>query len=189
MTPLNRQPNAGPDPRLVPRHKPFHVLSFDPGGTTGWSSAGYMDPVQQLTSYKQIKFESGQISARESNGKLIEHHRPLWHFLEARVILGFTEIVCESFEFRQHLQKDNAKHKVELVSRDYIGIIKLFCALTNTKLTMNTASTGKAFVTDEKLKLINLWTPGNPHANDATRHNIRYLTINKRMQFIMREWL
>lgn len=182
----------GRDPRIPLSYKPFHTLAFDPGGTTGWASAEYRDTINPLTAFNQIKVESGQLGAGHV------HHLELWEFLLRNFTPSFTNIVCESFEFRQHLGTEEdedgrmvakTKRKVELISRDYIGIITLFCEMHDVPLTMNTASTGKTFVTPEKLEILGLWTPGQTHANDAKRHLIRYLTINKRMNFIMRLWL
>ena len=36
---------------------------------------------------------------------------------------------------------------------------------------------------------MDLYTPGKTHANDAKRHLVRYLSINKRMSFMLDAWL
>lgn len=179
------------DPRSIPV-KPFHVLALDPGGTTGWSSAYWApdDPNAKLFTLDQIHFQQGHLGPEE-------HHTLLDEFLASQVAYFETpgkpelEIVCESFEFRQHANDNKFyKAKVELISKEYIGVIKLFCALAEIPLTFQTASMAKTFVTDEKIKALNLWRPGMAHANDSTRHLLRYLVITKKYQRpIINYWL
>jgi hypothetical protein len=141
---------------------PFRVLAFDPGGTTGVAKAWTEDD--------DFKFSYHQIGPDE-------HHEELWGFLQAHLQqygLPNLEIVCESFEYRNMSRKG-----LELVSKEYIGIIKLFCEINGIKLTFHTASAAKTFVTDDKIHSLDLWVPGKPHAMDGMRHLLRYLVIGK----------
>lgn len=186
---MKRAPNAK-DTRRLWEPKPFHLLSLDPGGTTGWAEAlwwpePFTSTLPPLHSLDQIKFSSGQIS----NGAE-EHHLDLWNFLEGK--WGWWEIhdeapplvvVCESFEFRQHITNTHAKTKVELISKEYIGLLKLFALQYSQVIVFfQTASAAKTLVSDEKIKILDLWTPGQPHANDAMRHLLRHMVVTMRMR-------
>lgn len=157
---------------------PFHVFAADPGGTTGCATASWKStgPDDRLTHPDQIKFAQWQIGPDP-------HHLALWSTL---VNNGYSEVVWESFEFRQHLLTDEdgrpiPKLKVELISREYIGIMQLFCEFTHTPAHHRTASSAKRFITDERIKELGLWLPGMPHAMDATRHLLRYLVVVKKI--------
>lgn len=193
----------GGDPRRRTA-RPFRVLALDPGGTTGWAYAEWMpdyptdDPLPQLINLSQITFGTGQIGPDE-------HHEELW-----RLLNSFSQqwsfgpplhIVYESFEFRQHINKNQAKAKVELISKEYIGLIKLFYNLYNNEewpltLTAHTASAAKTFVPDKgpqanvKLRQLGLYQTGQVHANDALRHLLRYLVVGLRIREpITDKWL
>ena len=160
--------------------RPFHILSLDPGATTGCASAQWepSSPDEQLTSVEQIKFRQWHLSDQP-------HHAQLWALLHAN---AFTEIVWESFQFRQHVFVDQEGNpvvgntKVELISCEYIGILELFCALNGTKHHTRNASTAKHLITNDKIQALGLWLPGMPHAMDATRHLLRYMVVVLKIQ-------
>lgn len=163
---------------VVPRWngRPFHVFAADPGVSTGcatatWEPTGLDD---RLTSIDQITFNRWTMGPQD-------HHVELWCTLSA----GFyTNIVWESFEFRQNYFEDEngrpiPKMKVELMSREYIGVLRLYCDLYNVPSHHRTASSAKLFITDEKIKQLGLWLPGKAHEHemDGTRHLLRFMTI------------
>lgn len=137
------------------------VIALDPGGTTGWAM------YTEYTSEAIVKFDYGQIGP-------YEHHVQLWQLLEGSA--GYeTEIVCESFEYR-----NTARPGLVLVSKEYIGITKLACLKMNMKFTEQTASKAKGFVRDAHLKRLGLWSSNYVHAMDAMRHMIFYLVNGDR---------
>lgn len=104
----------------------------------------------------------------------MKHHRTLWDYIAA---FQPDTIICESFEFRQNYGRD----KVELISREYIGVVDLYCQMTKTRLVMQSASQGKHFMPNDKLETMGiLVTPAhaNRHKNDALRHLVRYQIVN-----------
>lgn len=154
--------------------RPFYIGAFDPGGTTGVATARWepSSPDERLTTLDQITFHQYQIGPHR-------HHVELWSVLHTN---PFTEIVWESFEFRQHIKKDQAKTGVELVSREYIGILSLFCELNNSRYHVRNSSSAKHFVGNDKITQLGLWLPGMKDAMDATRHLLRYMVVVKRMR-------
>jgi hypothetical protein len=149
------------------------ILTFDPGGTTGWC-------YYEMCAGRE-KLERGQFEGKD-------YHQELFDFLvqtaEDRIISPL-HIVCERFEFRKNEQY---RDKIDYKAVEYIGVIKLFakiCGQSSVKLVMQSASAAcgeTAFFGDgkegnEKLKQLGLWLPGQPHAMDATRHYAYYRTF------------
>jgi hypothetical protein len=89
-------------------------------------------------------------------------------------------IICESFEYRKGL-RDN----LVLVSREYIGVVKLFVQrYPAVQLVMQTAAYGAMdkgnFWTSDKLKKVELYDSHYaPHGMDATCHLLQYLTFKR----------
>ena len=132
--------------------KQFNLIALDPGGTTGYAvSVGG-------------RFYSGQIGPTE-------HHRELYDVLNN---YGPNETICERFEYR-----NTSRPGLELISREYIGVAKLFCSFMDQELILQTAAQGKGFVSDDNLKLLGLYEKGQQHARDAMRHLIYRIVNNK----------
>lgn len=150
----------------------MRILSFDPGGTTGWA---YHDLYQgELTGGPKI--EGGQIGPDD-------HHAELWELIYRR---NPDLIIYEQFDYRLKKDKQTGLEVpgIVLVSKEYIGIIKLWHQkMPKCKIHAQSSSYGgaggksqKAFWTDEKLKVIGVYVPGCPHENDAKRHLLMYVT-------------
>jgi Holliday junction resolvasome RuvABC endonuclease subunit len=157
----------------------YRVLGLDPGGTTGWSCY-------------DAEFVQGElIEQRLTVGHIgpDQHHVELYDFLEDRHIQNFA-VACESFEFRQGKHRDN----INLISREYIGVVKLVCLQRGIKLKMYTAGQSKSFVPDKgpmankKLKVMGWYNPGWKHANDATRVVVNYLVNVERRFDLVECW-
>lgn len=157
----------------------YRVLALDPGGTTGWASydAEIMPSLDGST--QEIidhRLTVGQIGPDD-------HHSDLYALLERAHIHDFT-VVCESFEFRQNRQRDN----INLMSREYIGVVKLFQAERSVPVVFQTAGLAKGFVSDQKLKVMKWYTPGMQHARDATRHLVYYLVNKQHRHDLVESW-
>lgn len=147
----------------------MRVIALDPGGTTGWATyTEYTD--------REPEWACAHIGPEE-------HHVDLYEFLEIQHCRN-TTVVCESFEFRQNRQRDN----INLMSREYIGIVKLFGKQRNVPVVFQTAGLAKGFVTDEKLKKMGLWAPGHKHAMDARRHLVYYMVNKLRRHDLVESW-
>ena len=128
------------------------ILAVDPGGTTGlaWNQHSSPNIVRSL-----------QLGPNE-------HHSELWDFL---TVYAPQHIVCESFTYR------NGLAKADLIPVEYIGVIRLWAEKDVRPMTMQTPSMAKKFFDDKKVKAAGLWKPGMPHAMDAVRHLLYYITF------------
>lgn len=129
------------------------IIAFDPGGSTGWKSLE--------------SFPNGEIEFREGCLGPHRHHVELWELL---IDLAPNLVVAESFENRGNIA-------ASLISRNYLGIIELYCAIEETQLVMQSAAEGKAFWNDDKLKRVTLWS-SNKHTRDATRHLLHFISFS-----------
>lgn len=129
------------------------IMCFDPGGTTGIA-------LYDITHGIRTEHIGPDV-----------HHLFLWHAL-----LKFHPdvVIYEQFIYqRRPLDKGVA---LEIISREYIGIVRLYAAMMNIPC-IESSLTKLAFWDDEKLKLINLWS-NVIHERDALRHLLYYLTFD-----------
>lgn len=126
------------------------LITFDPGGITGWC-------VHVI--------ESGLLVSGELDSP--RHHRELWKHLHD---ISPDTLIYERFDYHGGLAH------AELISRDYCGVIDLYGQLYN-KPVIQQSPSQMEFWDDEKLKKARLYKPGLPHANDATRHMLYYVTF------------
>lgn len=152
------------------------IIAFDPGGTTGYAS--YHNGVNG-----QMVFDGGQLGPHE-------HHVELYNLLQD---YQPHIVVCEAFEFRQHKGTgEGKKDKVELMSCEYIGVIKMWCRMMGmAPIMQGTFVLGNMTNTRlDKLGLLYKTTlTRNRHYHDAMRHLLYYLVHTLRKKEIARSWL
>lgn len=153
------------------------IIALDPGGTTGWATweDSILGSSESYGEGRNVKVPYGDtdITGWFSYGQL----GPNEHHLELETLLGLEHsehdytVVCESFQYRSGIV---AQYRPNLVldSVEYIGVVKYFVQDRGLagRLYMQTASAAKDFITDDKLKRLNLWIKGQQHARDALRH-------------------
>lgn len=126
------------------------ILALDPGLTTGWA-------VYEKIPIHDLRYRSGQV-----------HQDDVWNLLEsshfARDEPAITRLVVERFQYRPHLPK------VHLSPVEVIGVVKEWARQHEVDITWQTPAEGKFYYTDKRLKELDVYTPGKPHANDAMRH-------------------
>jgi hypothetical protein len=133
-------------------------IALDPGGSTGFTQFTHR--------------EDGQHEWERQTLGPDKHHLALWELLTER---DPDVVICESFEHRPHLPK------AVLISREYIGVCELFNqAHPQIPLIMQTPAQAKHFWTQDKIEKLGLWIPSAPHAMDATRHMLYFLTFNQK---------
>lgn len=156
------------------------IIALDPGGTTGWATHSWFE-------------FHGEVSDREWHCGQLEGD----HYNSLDVLLGTQQVdkyvvVCESFQ--QYRELDSP----ELVSLEYIGVVKRFCQERKVPLILQSSSVGKitvkSFVRSVSLRNLGLWVPGQRHAMDAYGHLLTYMinyggtTDDYRLQLLERGW-
>lgn len=127
------------------------LLAFDPGRTVGWA-----------TFQKPREYRSGQFPEDRTRVWLDAYH----------LLPGMTPIdllIVERFTYRSNLPK------ADLTPVEVIGVIKEWSRQNHVDIVWQTPAQGKFYFTDDRLKEMELYRVGQPHANDATRHLLYYL--------------
>lgn len=141
------------------------MLGIDPGGTTGLALFDYMDNEYELMWKKQVP--------NSLQGFLD------WHWDEGQ-LLNLDTIVCESFDLRAGIFPDLSPVYI-------IGAIEALWPKAVVELAYQKPSQ-KHLCDDDRLKKMNLHSPGRPHANDAVRHGIIYMRNLKNQQVLKEGW-
>lgn len=137
----------------------MRVLSFDPGGTTGWCCMDKQDD----------KKMPGILVAR---GDI-----PDWHGV-AELIREYKPDVVTFEVFRLYASKAQSKSWDTFLVVEVIGVIKYLCECWDIRLVEQTPSEGKQFFNTEKLKVLGLYQSVT-HINDATGHALYFLKFGK----------
>lgn len=154
----------------------YRVIAFDPGGTTGWASYTAMKKEGVKPQFWESFWDCGQLGQdKEKHGYFL---RKLLNEQE----LEDTVIVCERFNDRQ------SEHAVDLVSREYIGVIETWCQEFHVPLIMQMPSYAKGFVKDDNLRKAGVWSPRQKHAMDGYRHLIAFL-VHKENRIDLLKWM
>lgn len=153
---------------------PFQVIAFDPGGSTGYAHFVYEDQ-------GNFAFYSGTITTKE-------HHNIIRNTIETQSHYWAKPltVLTESFEFRQNPDSAKQRRGLELVSREYIGVMKLVCQDLCIPLIQQSPA-DRNFITHEKLDRLGLlYKPlhENRHRIDALQHLIYYLVVKKGVEEI-----
>ena len=141
----------------------FVLMAFDPGGTTG------------VAILNATGLESGIPTPILAQLGPHTHRLELWDMMNE---YKPTHVIYESFEFRNRT-RDN----LELISRDYIGVIGLWSDLNPTRLYKQSAAQAKGFIKDSgpnanlPIKRLGWYMGGKKHAMDAVRH-LTYFLVN-----------
>ena|SRR5690349_18449632 len=117
-------------------------------------------------------------------------HEHLYLWLMQMVIPEEDIVLCESFEFR----KEDAKNReyIDYSPGELVGVVKLFGQLTGTEYHTPSASTGKGFWDDDKLRRVGLWVGGQDakHMRDAARHWLHFHTFSPQRDVkVASDWL
>jgi hypothetical protein len=128
----------------------MQVVGLDPGVTTGYAK-------YDLTTGFWSQIHLGPM----------DHHMWLYNMLYDD---DPDVVVCERFNYQR-------RDKVILTSVEYIGVAKYYCATRETPYVAQNAGDAKRLWPEEKIKALGLWIASMPHAMDATRHVLYYVTI------------
>jgi hypothetical protein len=176
--------------RRDPIIPPFHVVGFDPGGTTGWARVLYAPPHPLPASELQMSdfhLMVGEFGPEPHHERLYDFMAELW--VDYRHDLP-PEFVTEPFNYRQYA--DGKRSNVELISCEYIGIMRLFKQrhrydrpFAPRLYDRFNPGMSKDNITNLKLEKMG-WlqkpaTTTERHKNDALRQVVQYLTIMKQI--------
>lgn len=147
----------------------LRLLGVDPGGATGWSvvQINFHDSDEPYIEVVQ----RGQVGDPDKH----EHHAELETIMQTYG--PFTLIVCERFEHRNN-------EFAELVSLEYIGVVKAFCQRCHVPLVLQGSSEAKHWADNSKLAQLGflisplrMWKD----TNDSMRHIVYFICCsNKR---------
>jgi hypothetical protein len=88
-----------------------------------------------------------------------------------------VRVVCENYRVYGHKTEQHAGS--EVVTIQYIGVVKLACSMFHIPLVLQMAWQAKGFNTDAKLKEWGLYEVGKKHANDAIRHGCYWYLFSR----------
>jgi hypothetical protein len=180
--------------------EPFQVVAFDPGGTTGWAVAGCQGgPIDEIK-LSDINVLTGSFGPHEHHDELFTFLLGMRSSLQKSFQIYSPDfrfcLVSEAFEFRQFARAEGdvaGRSKLELISREYIGIIRLCASLWNLPYASYNAGEAKRYVPNEKLERLGwLQKPVHPnrHKNDALRQLVKYLIVGMNVKHpITTTWL
>jgi hypothetical protein len=158
----------------------MRILVFDPGYYTGialWSNGHY-----------RRGFLGGKMDTPGSDAQHLQIEQTVERYHAEDLV-----VVCESFEYR------NGLDRAELISLEYIGVVKLVCQKLHIQYFMQTAAMGKGWTKDHNLERLG-WmatpksTKPNKDMNDAARHlgyflcHNSYITQDLRTEIIRKGW-
>jgi hypothetical protein len=110
-------------------------------------------------------------------------HLRLFRWLMDNVDPKNDKVIVESFEFRKD---ERDREYIDYDAGEYVGVVKLWCQLTDTYYVVQNAATAKQFWNDDKLKRVELYKLlKDRHQRDAARHWLHYDTFTQNNQ----EWL
>jgi hypothetical protein len=135
-----------------------HILSLDPGGTTGYAFIAYSEHTQP------VMLSWGQIP--DGHQGFIKW----WREGGIEFAVGST-IVCESFTLREGVPG------VNLEPCYVMGALE---ALTRRKEVVYQKPTFKAYCDNDALKRLGFYLVAQQHARDAVRHAVAYLRLKEK---------
>jgi hypothetical protein len=125
------------------------VLAVDPGGTTGLATYDVANDCVRSWQLEGV------------------HHLRLWKVLDD---LKPNRIVYEVFDNR-------GNHAAQLDAVEYIGVLRLWAITHDRPIIGQHPGDVKQQWTDQKLRTIQYYSAGRPHANDAMRHLLYFYTV------------
>jgi len=140
----------------------FNVFAVDPGVTTGWALLEDIDLATIPQGECDLTWVAGQMGGSEDQ-QAIDMFRIIMHVMPAVVVI--EDFIPQMLNKERHfLSPVRVTSKLELL---------LFQA--DRRHTKQMPSMAMSTITDDYMRSATLWTPGQPHANDAVRHGVTFL--------------
>jgi hypothetical protein len=110
-------------------------------------------------------------------------HLRLFEWLMNNVDPSEDKIIVESFEFRK---EERDREYIDYDAGEYVGVVKVWCQITQCFYLVQNAAKAKQFWNDDKLKRVGLYKHlKDRHQRDAARHWLHYDTFTHGNQ----DWL
>jgi len=138
-----------------------HVLAVDPGETTGWALLECRPDATNLVNQGQIVSWPLEVGVPRLE-TLIKELSPNFVVYEA---------------YHVYAWRLNEHKFSEVPTIQIIGALKTLSVQRGVPYGCQTAQTGKAFFTDDRLKSMDLYVEGERHARDALRHACQFVTF------------
>lgn len=150
--------------------EPRLIIALDPGGTTGLDWCHRQQPLNSLK-WAVHPVQIAPCHTSKALKELLAKMTSLVGLVEPLRGMDVT-VICENFEHRPFETRD----RIDYTPAEVIGAVRAWCIQYEGVVTLvrATASMGKGFWTDDKIKQSGLWVPGKKHAMDARRHLLRY---------------
>lgn len=144
------------------RKIPEHVLSVDPGETTGFAI------------FRKGKLETyGQLEVKKKKINILEVL-----VINNSSVINYNYVIIEDYKVYPTKLKEHILSGIFPVK--VIGALEYIFSLHNIPVVLQMADTAKSFVTDDKLKEWGMWIKGQEHARDAIRHGVYWLLFGRR---------
>lgn len=154
------------------------AIAFDPGKTTGFAT-GEIE-ILEFFENSEVAKKCAPMLVQTAQAQLT--HGDIMNYLNE---FKPKFIICERFDFR-----NRARTGLELVSREFIGIVNLYCEMnTRCTLVMQQAAQIKGgYWSDAKLKAAGVYRkPINGvsqiHANEACKHLLYWYKFGSGSQY------
>jgi hypothetical protein len=140
------------------------VFGIDPGGTTGWSYIKDANLANLPQGESDLHIIAGQMSGDEDQQAidLVRIINNVWP----------VAVIIEDFIPRKLDQSRHFLAPVRITAK-----IELLLWQNEHRWWRQMPALAKSTITDDRLKATELYQPGKPHANDATRHGLTYLRM------------
>lgn len=144
------------------------LLALDPGETTGASLVIVPPEPNQFLLESQLQITTWPLEAGVPNlSDVITKLKP-------------THVIYESYHV--YSWRLNEHKFSEVPTLQIIGAIKTLCIQQQISYSSQSAQVGKAFFTDKRLKNLDCYFEGAPHARDSLRHALQFITFGSSHQ-------
>ena len=149
---------------MVALEDALRVVAIDPGKTTGFCFATLQSGVLTMDVSQEEISLTGLFDRLGSVIKTFNN----------------VHIIYEDFHYRNY-----ARTGLDLTPVKLIGVIECFREWHEPFVGFHkqSAATGKAFYSDDKLKALGIYKPGTQHGRDAQRHLMQWLTFGAGAQY------
>lgn len=151
----------------------MNVMGIDPGETTGWA-IGTIEPRTEIAMFGQINGDeliAGGLDVDYPQEKYASYRAICLALMQIVTNEQVDVCVIEDFTLRQlTTTKAEGISPVRIGAMLCVWLYEIMPTEREIRVSWQTPAQAKTVVTDKRMKDLDLWVPGLPHANDAIRH-------------------